>query len=302
MADLSDDFKYTVTEPTMALITFACTAFPVAWPVAEFVYGKQCDPVGIIRAGLSWLDVYDAVGSARRETNATTTGVPGDAWSGDDREAFGLHLSEFQLQLSADQAVAVSTGTTMVLVGTLLIIMMVACLVVAIRLAIYAAQYWLAVALSETGIEAAEAIAIEFAADDFANSAYNTLKSMDRVIDLTSQGGARVISGLLAANAAGQTITGNADGVFDNLVQTVVYGSLDTAAGLASKKEQDLTAESVGNGSTVGLAYADTTSAPKDGKETVDRAGEFAVGGDGWDLGGSAWLDRYRQLFQGQHH
>lgn len=120
---------------------------------------------------------------------------------------------------------------------------------------------------------------------------------MGRIIDQVSQGGARVISGLLAANAAGQAVTGNADGVFDNLVQTVVYGSLDTAAGLASKKEQDLTATSVGNGSTVGLAYADTTTA---GSETVDRAGKAAVGEDGWDDGGSGWLDRYRQLFGAQ--
>lgn len=117
MTTLNDDFKDAVSEPTMALITFACTTFPVAWPVAKFIYSKQCDPVSMIRGGLSWLDVYDTVGSAKREADSATTGVAGDAWSGDDREAFGLHFSEFQAQLSADQAVAISTGTTMVVVG-----------------------------------------------------------------------------------------------------------------------------------------------------------------------------------------
>lgn len=302
----SDYFKLEVSDQAMALITVACTAFPVAWPVAKLIYSKQCDPISMINGGLSWLDVYDTVGSAKREAASTTNGVAGDAWSGDDREAFGVHFSAFQAQLLADQGVAIAAGTTMVVVGAALMMLMVACLVVAYWLAVLAINYWLMVSASETGVAAAEAMAIEFEADDFADSAYNTLDKMNDVIELISRLGAGVISEALAANAAGQALTGNADGVLDDLVQTVIYGSLDTAAGLASKAEQDVTAkslenestEAVNNGSMAGMFYADGTTA---GSETTDRVGEAVYGKNAWDHGGSAWLDRYRQIFGAQH-
>lgn len=302
----SDYFKDDVSDPAMALITIACTAFPVAWPVAKLIYSNQCDPISMINGGLSWLDVYDTVGSAKREAASTTNGVAGDAWSGDDREAFGAHFSAFQAQLLADQGVAIATGTTIVVVGTALMMLMVACLVVAFWLAVLALDYWQAVLGSETGVGAAEAVAIEFEADDFANSAYNTLNKMNDVIELVSRLGAGVISEMLAANAAGQALTGNVDGVLDDLVQTVVCGSLDTAAGLSSKAEQDVTARSlddggsqpVNNGNWGGMFYADGTTATS---EETDRVGEAVYGKNAWDHGGSAWLDRYRQIFGAQH-
>jgi hypothetical protein len=284
---LGDDFKL-LSEETLASITFAATAFPVAWPIAEFVYDHQCDPISMISAGLKWLDVYESLRRAGTDAASTVHSVQGDSWSGDDRLAFDAHMLGYGLELVADEVVAVVVGVTMVVVGGLLAILMIACAFVATVLALMAAFFWLCVGLSAIGVGAPAAADVEFAADDFADAAFDTLESSDRLIKTVSETGASLITSALAGNVTDQALTGNLDDLVHNLVQTVVYGTLDTVAGLASKKEQDLTTTSIGHENPYTLLYANESNAKG---EAVDDVGDWAVGKDTWENGGSAWLN-----------
>jgi hypothetical protein len=117
----------------------AVAAFPEAWPIAEFIYDKQCKPSEVIKAGETWLEMAGVLADATDRIGARTDRFSASAWTGRDREAFDEHLSDYTGELYFDQAAALVIGGVMVAVGALLALLLICCFVVATILVIMAA-------------------------------------------------------------------------------------------------------------------------------------------------------------------
>jgi hypothetical protein len=283
-------------EIALVNITLAAPVIPTAWPIAEFVYSHQCDPVAIVTTGTTWLDMVGTLQTAKEQLDTDVAALPDDGWVGRDRDAFDQQLVSYELELSADQVLAVVVGTALIVVGTLLAILIGVLVVVSAILLAFAV---LIVALAALGVTAPEAAELEAAADEFAVGAFEALETIGKAVDAVSDGSAALIADTLAANAAAQLGTGNV-AVFQDLAQAVVYGSFDTLAGLASADEQDLTGKGIASetkaGSPLAMAYGDSTTFNNSG--AVDTAGDWLFGKDAWENGGGAWKGAPEHLRQ----
>jgi hypothetical protein len=269
-------------------IWMAVFAFPEAWPIAEFIFGKQCQPSEIIQAGESWIELAGTLSTATSRIDADTgaSRFPESAWTGKDRAAFDAHVSDYVGQLYADQVAALVVGGVTVAVGVLLAILVICYCVVATLLAVMAALYFTLLGFAVTAPAAAD---LQEVAVEVCEESESALTEFAETIDRISDTGARLIGGALVLDTLGQITTGNVD-VFKDLVQAVVYTGLDTVTGLVSKTEQDRTSDGIGNANTavraVALGYG--TGSTFSGTETVDAAGSAATNG-AWDQGGDAW-------------
>lgn len=269
-----------IAELALIEISFAATVFPKAWPIVELVYTNQCDPIEIIDAGTQWFEIFDHLETARGGLFSKITTMSGDAWSSGERAAFHTEMRNYAAQLMTDQGAAIGVGAAMVSTGVLLLILILTYSLVATVLAL-AALFVEGCLLTGYGVAVAEAV--EDAANLFAAEALDVLESINDMVESVSNGGAKVIAAALAGDAGVQLRTGNPDAV-KNLVQTVVYGSLDTGAGLVSAREQNMIAGGLGGKGSFGrtmsifLGVEETQSGQK-----VDSLGDWAVGRDLWE-------------------
>lgn len=264
-------------------ISIAAVIVPAAWPIAAFVYEHQCDPGKLVSTGLTWLSMTGTLGDGQTAVRTANSGVDHDTWHGKDRGAFDKHTDEYVLQLIADGLVTGVTGAVLVVVGVLLAILMLAMFVVSVILLTFAVLIELfadTIALAEADID------LEAMASEFADQAMGALKTMDKAVTAVSDTGGGLLTNSLAANAAGQLATGNRDTVH-NLIQTMVYGNLDAAAGMLSIGEQKATGYGIEQKSTASLQFGVLETGS--GTEAVDNAGEHFAGKQAWDGGGSAW-------------
>lgn len=272
-------------EAAQACITVAAFIVPTAWPIAEFVYQHQCDPGQLVKTGLTWLSMTGTLDDSQLAVRTTTSGVDHDTWHGKDRGAFDKHTDEYVLQLIADGLVSGATGAVLVVVGVLLAILMLAMFVVSVVLLTFAI---LIEALADSVALSAAAVDVEAMASEFAAEAGEALETMDKAVKAVSDTGGGLLTTSLAANAAGQLATGNKDTVH-NLIQTMVYGNLDAAAGLLSLGEQEATGRGIKNKSVNALLYGAYQTGSQ--SEGVDDTGRKLTGKQAWDEGGSAWND-----------
>jgi hypothetical protein len=152
----------------MVEISVAAAVIPSAWPVAQIVYFHQCDPLAIIRAGINWLDLHDRLDDARQNEE------PG----GPDRSGVG------------SQVVAVVVGVTLLCVGTMLFLLVVAYAVVSTILAAFAHL----IATAAAGAAAGSAAACLSAANQFAASALTTLRHLESMASAIGKRGATAIA------------------------------------------------------------------------------------------------------------
>lgn len=177
-------------------------------------------------------------------------------------------------------------GGVTVAVGVLLAILVLLCFFVASVLSLLAVAYFTFLA---TGVAAAAALNVQELALELIESCTSSLSEFEQTITELSNIGATLIGAALAADTVMQLTTGNVD-VVRNLVQAAIYTGLDTATGMASRAEQNLTEKGIeANNPTVQVAsmgYGTGTTLA--GTETVDVLGPQDAG-DAWSDGGNAW-------------
>ncbi|MDG4829214.1 hypothetical protein O7627_07825 [Solwaraspora sp. WMMD1047] len=149
----------------MVEISVAAAVIPSAWPVAQIVYFHQCDPLAIIQAGVNWLDLHDRLDDARRSAGPDRPGV-------------------------RSQVVAVVVGVTLLCVGTMLFLLVVAYAVVSTILAAFAHQ----IATAAASAAAGSAAACLSAANSFAASALTTLRHLESMASAIGKRGATAIA------------------------------------------------------------------------------------------------------------
>jgi hypothetical protein len=275
-----------LAEAALLEIWAAVFAFPEAWPLAEFIYGKQCKPSDLVKDGGIWIEMAGTLSDATSRIDARTGRLPTSAWTGADRLAFDAHVSDYVGQLYFDQAAAMVVGTVMVSVGVLLALLVICYFFVATVLAALATLFF---GLLVTGVAAPLCVQVQEAAAQFSNESLAGLTEFAETIEGISDTGAALIGTALATDTVVQLATGDLD-VLKDLVQATVYTGLDTVTGLVSEKEQDATGEGIvsSNQTLRALSLVYGTGATLAQEETVDAAGDAATDG-AWSQGGDAW-------------
>ncbi|MFG2101951.1 hypothetical protein ACIBXA_12265 [Micromonospora echinaurantiaca] len=216
-------------------ISVAAAVIPAAWPVAQIVYFNQCDPETIMRKGGDWLSMYDQLGTARDNLDSAVGTLTAAQWSGRDRDAFGVHVRKYDVQVVGTQVLAVTVGVTMLCVGAILLCLVVAYTVVSTILFAFATFIAAAAATVVGSPAAASALAT---ANSFAASALGFLKGIEAMAEAVATGGAAAIAAAGAFDVGMQLGTGRTD-VLKDLVQATVDGLDNVAAGFLSKWERD---------------------------------------------------------------
>lgn len=275
-----------LAEVALGEIWAASTAFPEAWPLASLIYRNQCQPSKIVGAGETWIDLAGTLAKGTDAIGARTGRLPPSAWVGKDRQAFDAHVSDYVGQLYLDQVGALVVGGVTLAVGVLLAILVLCYFFVASVLAVLAVAYF---AFLSTGVAAAAALNVQELALELIEWSNSSLTEFEETISQISKTGAVLIGTALAVDTVVQMTTGNVD-VIKDLVQAAIYTGLDTATGMASKTEQNLTEKGIkADNPTVKVASMGYgTGSTLAGSETVDVLGPQDAG-DAWSDGGDAW-------------
>nr|MDT0662205.1 hypothetical protein [Micromonospora sp. DSM 115978] len=159
----------------MVEVSVAAAVIPSAWPVAQIVYFNQCDPQAIIRAGVDWLHLHDRLDDARAAP----------------------HPANERRELRT-RVVAVVVGVTLICVGTMLFLLVIAYTVVSTILAAFAHLVTTAAAGAASGAAAAGLST----ANSFAVSALSLLRHVEAVSSEIGKRGAAAISRAMTLDAA----------------------------------------------------------------------------------------------------
>jgi uncharacterized membrane protein len=228
-----------------ALVTAAAAAcvIPDAWGFVSQTYVAQCDPGGIFAAGEAWLKVAGDLGDAVSAAERVNKSVAGTGWHGSDYTAYSEKVAGYIQQMIVGQVFALTVGIALVAIASLLFVRILAMLVMAAGLAVFAAAILAAMASVVGNLGASETL--EADASIFAVECEIGMSDLGKAIDAVDNTLAGGIGAFLAGDIALQVAFGDTDALGD-LAQASVDGIGTVCAGLTSRFYRDTLAKYMG--------------------------------------------------------
>lgn len=282
----------------MVEISVAAAVIPAAWPVAQIVYFNQCDPEAVIATGLKWIELAESLAAASNDLGTSANSLTELQWSGQDRDAFDLHVVKVRVQFAGMQLLAAAVGIALIVVGGLLLLLVICYAIISTIL--FAFAVFIAAA-SATVVGSPAAASAMATATSIAGTSVSILKTLEGVVEAAGAGAAAGIGASMAIDTQLHLTTGDFD-VLKDLTQAAIDGTDNVIAGFLSKLERDFVGYGIHTsgrhvaGSPNGpgyLIYGGMTQVAPAGK---DDDGHMTFGPGGivdniWNLGldGDAW-------------
>jgi hypothetical protein len=197
---------------------------PAAWPCAALMYANQGDPEAVFKAGLKWLDMYGEFGGAQEAADGTE--LPKEEWQGRDRDAYDERIDEYRGQLTGSKQLAFAVGTTMTMIGGLLLIVVALMVVIAVIL-LACLAYVLAALAGVFTAPAAYAQASEVAVE-----CETFLEQVSTVVAKVAAACAGVVAAVMALDVGWQkafhndAVFADLGGSFRDAADNMVWGTL----------------------------------------------------------------------------
>lgn len=244
------------------LFSGPCTA------LSRLIYMNQCNPGQLMIVAATWLQVAEKYLAASDKLKEKTGAVDGDAWTGDDRDAFDGKADKVAVQLQVIGAFAMQVGISLFIMGTMLAIMVPLMLAVATSLMAFSVAY-LTIRAIPNPISAIVAENLRLVVMSTAASSLAALTTLDNAIGVAAKTLGAFIGGNMTVSWAVMASQGN----FVNPVNTLGSTGFSMLQGLSQLALRNLMAP--------GRAGASGTHLDKISKplsETVSKANPFMQG------------------------
>lgn len=239
-----------------------CTA------LSRLIYMNQCNPGQLMIVAATWLQVAEKYLAASDKLKEKTGAVDGDAWTGDDRDAFDGKADKVAVQLQVIGAFAMQIGISLFIMGTMLAVMVPLMLAVATSLMAFGVAY-LTIRAIPNPISAIVAENIRLAATTTAASSLTALTALDNAIGVA----AKTLAAFIGGNMTTSWIAMASQGNFINPVNTLGSTGFSMLQGLSQLALRNLMAP--GRKGADGL-HLDKIS--KGLNDTVAKANPFMQG------------------------